>query len=65
MLFSIQVRVKGLALTLAAYLEESEVNLPPVSIRLTTSVRLTKDDIFDAARKLGDVSRKVFTEVDQ
>ena len=47
-------------MTLAAYLEESEVKLPPVSIRLTTSVQLTKDDIFDAARKLDDASKEVF-----
>ena len=62
--FSIQVRLDGLALTLAAYLEEAEVKLPPVSIRLTTSVQLTKEDIFDAARKLDEASRIIFKELD-
>ena len=56
------MRLEGLALTLAAYLEEAEVKLPPVSIRLTTSVQLTKEDIFEAARKLEDASRKIFDE---
>ena len=61
--FSIQVRLDGLALTLAAYLEEAEVKLPPVSIRLTTSVQLTKEDIFDAARKLNDASKNIFEQL--
>jgi len=57
------VRLDGLALTLAAYLEEAEVKLPPVSIRLTTSVQLTKEDIFDAARKLNDTSKNIFEQL--
>ena len=61
--FSIQVRLDGLALTLAAYLEEAEVKLPPVSIRLTTSVQLTKEDIFDAAKKLNGVSKNIFEQL--
>ena len=57
------MRLEGLALTLAAYLEEAEVKLPPVSIRLTTSVQLTKEDIFEAARKLEYASRNIFDEL--
>ncbi len=49
-----------MALTLAAYLEEAEVKLPPVSIRLTTSVHLTKEDICDSAKKLDVACKAVF-----
>ena len=49
-----------MALTLAAYLEEAEVKLPPVSIRLTTSVHLTKEDICDSAKKLEVACQAVF-----
>ena len=52
--------MEGLAITLAAYLEESEVKLPPVSIRLTTSVHLTRVDIRESAKKLDIVCQNVF-----
>ena len=60
---SIQVRLDELALTLAAYLEEIEVEFLPVSIRLTTSVQLTKEDIFDAARKHNDAPKNIFEQL--
>ena len=57
------MRSEGLALTLAAYLEESEVKLPPVSIRLTTSVQLKSEDIFESARKLDAACKSIFDGV--
>ena len=40
-----QSRENGVALVIAAYLDDAEVNLPPMSIRVTTSNLLTIEDI--------------------
>ena len=58
----IKARKKQLALTMAAYLEGSEVNLPPVSIRVTVSVQLTKEDIVESSRKFDDTWKTIFGE---
>ena len=58
----IKARKKQLALTMAAYLEGSEVNLPPVSIRVTVSVQLTKEDIVESSRKFDDTCKTIFGE---
>ena len=47
---------------MAAYLEGSEVNLPPVSIRVTVSVQLTKEDIVESSRKFDDTCKTIFGE---
>jgi len=54
-----KARASGLALTVAAYLEDSELNLPPASIRLTCSNQLDQQDIAWAAKTLGDVCKEV------
>ena len=55
----LKARASGLALTVAAYLEDSELNLPPASIRLTCSNQLDQQDIAWAAKTLGDVCKEV------
>ena len=58
-----KARELGLALTLAAYLEDSELNLPEASIRLTCSNQLDRDDISWAADKLRDICQDVFANL--
>ena len=48
------------ALVIAAYLEDAEVNLPPVSIRLTCNALLTTEEIHDAAKKVTVICQDVF-----
>ena len=56
----LQSRNKGVALVLASYLEDAEVHLPPVSIRLTTSTLLTLDDIRIAGKTVLSVCKEMF-----
>jgi len=58
-----KARETGLALTVAAYLEDSELNLPEVSIRLTCSNQLEKEDISWAANELRDVCKDIFSKL--
>ena len=58
-----KARASGLALTVAAYLEDSELNLPPASIRLTCSNQLEEQDIAWAADTLRDVCKDVFSQL--
>lgn len=53
-------RKKGVALVMASYLEDAEVHLPPVSIRLTASTLLTVDDICIAGKTILSVCREMF-----
>ena len=53
----------GIALTVAAYLEDSEMRLPPPSIRLTCSNQLETEDIAWAANTLKDVCHGVFQTI--
>ncbi len=62
--FTIQSREKGVALVLASYLEDAEVHLPPVSIRLTSSTLLTLDDIRIAGKTVLSVCKEIFGEAD-
>ena len=50
----------GVALVMASYLEDAEVHLPPVSIRLTASTLLTGDDIRIAGKTVLAVCREIF-----
>ena len=45
---------------MASYLEDAEVHLPPVSIRLTASTLLTGDDIRIAGKTVLAVCREIF-----
>ena len=56
----LQSRKKGVALVMASYLEDAEVHLPPVSIRLTASTLLTGDDIRIAGKTVLAVCREIF-----
>ena len=56
----LQSRKKGVALVMASYLEDAEVHLPPVSIRLTASTLLTVDDICIAGKTILSVCREMF-----
>ena len=47
-------------MVLASYLEDAEVHLPPVSIRLTASTLLTIDDIHIAGKTVLSVCREMF-----
>ena len=56
----VQSRNKGVALVMASYLEDAEVHLPPVSIRLTASTLLTIDDVRIAGKTVLSVCREMF-----
>jgi len=56
-------RETGLSVTMASYLEDSEMNLPPVSIRLTCSNQLDADDISLAANKLKTVCQTILRQL--
>ena len=47
---------------MASYLEDAEVHLPPVSIRLTASTLLTIDDIRIAGKTVLSVCREMFED---
>ena len=55
----------GVALVMASYLEDAEVHLPPVSIRLTASTLLTGDDIRIAGKTVLAVCREIFEGTQQ
>ena len=50
---------------MASYLEDAEVHLPPVSIRLTASTLLTGDDIRIAGKTVLAVCREIFEGTQQ
>ena len=58
-----RARETGLSITMASYLEDSEMNLPPVSIRLTCSNQLDADDISLAANKLKTVCQTILRQL--
>lgn len=45
-----------MALVMASYLEDAEVNLPPASIRLTASNLLSLEDIKNAGKIVSNIA---------
>ena len=60
----LKARELGVALVLATYLEDAEVNLPPPSIRLTVSNLLDMEDIRHAGDVVGEIARELFNQDD-
>lgn len=60
-----QVREGGIALVIASYLEDAEVLLPPMSIRLTCNTLMDVSEIQEAGKVVRQVSHEVFTELEQ
>ena len=53
-------REQGVALTMAAYLDESEAFLPQPSIRVTCSILLDDQDIIKAGKILQNICNTIF-----